>query len=164
TGLSKVGDPVTYPLTVQNTGAMPLFIQNVSETLLGNIVVNHVLQQPGAAGVNPFVTSISSGFDFSQPLAPGASLTILVTRTVQAGDADPTTSPVTFVGTDALAGLADQITAKADNSVNLFQPSATLTVTANPTTAQHLGDPITYTYTVTNTSSADSPNLVLDTS
>src|SRR5262249_22480862 len=50
TGLSKVGDPVTYPLTVQNTGAMPLFIQSVSDTLLGNIVVNNTLQQPGSAG------------------------------------------------------------------------------------------------------------------
>src|SRR5262249_16711885 len=62
TGLSKVGDPVTYPLTVQNTGAMPLFIQSVTDTLLGNIVVNHSLRQPRAAAVNPFVISISTGF------------------------------------------------------------------------------------------------------
>src|SRR5262249_58533035 len=54
-------------------------------------------------------------------------------------------------------------TASATNSVNLFQPSASLTVTANPTTATSLGTPIIYTFTVTNTSSADSPNLVLDT-
>src|SRR5262249_10223138 len=75
-GISKVGDPSTYPLTVTNTGAMPLFIQTVSDTLLGNIVVNHTLQQPGAAGVNAYVTSIDAGgYDFSQPLAPGASLT-----------------------------------------------------------------------------------------
>src|SRR5205823_1753324 len=53
--------------------------------------------------------------------------------------------------------------ASATNTVNLFQPSATLAVTANPTTALHLGDLITYTYTVNNTSSADSPNLVLGT-
>src|SRR5262249_33709348 len=66
TGISKVGDPVTYPLTVLNTGAMPLFIQSVSDTLLGNIVVGHTLQQPGGAGVDPAVTAISSGFDFSQ--------------------------------------------------------------------------------------------------
>src|SRR5260370_1161659 len=42
TGLSKVGDSVTYPLTVKNTGAIPLSIQNVTDTLLGNIVVNGV--------------------------------------------------------------------------------------------------------------------------
>src|SRR5262249_398953 len=126
-GLSKVGDPVTYPLTVQNTGAMPLFIQSASDTLLGNVLVNHTLQQPGTAGVDPSVTSISSNFDFSQPLAPGASLTIFVTRTVQPADADPTASTVSWVGTDDLAGQADPITASALNSVNLFQPSASLT-------------------------------------
>src|SRR5262249_20984658 len=67
-GLSKVGDSFPSNLTVQNPGAMPLFIQSVTDSpastgqvsVLGNIVVNHTLQQPGAAGVNPFVTSISS--------------------------------------------------------------------------------------------------------
>src|SRR5262249_54507397 len=125
-GLSKVGDPFTYPLTVTNTGAMPLFIQSVSDTLLGNIVVNHTLQQPGAAGVNPFVTSINAGgYDFSQPLAVNGTLTIFVTRTVQPGDPDPTTDTVTFTGTDDLAGTETPITASATNTVNLFQPSAT---------------------------------------
>jgi uncharacterized repeat protein (TIGR01451 family) len=163
-GLSKVGDPATYPLTVQNTGAMPLYIQSVTDTLLGNIVVNHTLQKPGASGVNAYVTAIDAGgFDFSQPLASGASLTIFVTRTVQASDPDPTFNTTTFIGTDDLAGTQDPITATVTNSVNLFQPSAKVTVTTNPTTAQALGDPITYTYTVSNTSSSDSPNLVLDT-
>jgi hypothetical protein len=163
TGLSKVGDPVTYPLTVQNTGAMPLFIQSVTDSLLGNIVVNHTLKQPGDAGVNQFVTKIDAGgFNFSTPLAPGASLTIFVTRTVQASDPDPTPDTVTFAATDDLAGTDTQITATAINSVNLFQPSAALTETASPTSATQLGQVITYTFTVTNTSSSDSPNLVLD--
>src|SRR3989440_1504652 len=110
TGISKVTDPETYHLTVKNTGANPLFIQNVSDTFLGTLVKNHTLQQPGAAGVNAFVTSIDAGgFNFSQPLASGASLTINVTRTVQAGDSDPTTSTFTFTGTDDLAGLDDPI-------------------------------------------------------
>src|SRR5207244_1148616 len=85
------------------------------------------------------------------------------TRTVQASDPDPTTNAVTFIGTDDLAGQEDQITASATDSVNLFQPSATMTLTASPT-AGVVGTPITYTYTVNNTSSADSPSLVLDTS
>jgi hypothetical protein len=161
-GLSKVGDPVTYPLTVTNTGAMPLFIQSVSDTVLGNIVVNHTLQQPGAAGVDPFVTSISSSFDFNQPLAPGASLTVFVTRTVQSGDHDPTISTVSYVGTDDLAGADAPVTTSATNSVNLFQPSASINETASPTSTSTPGQVITYTFTVTNSSSADSPNLVLD--
>jgi hypothetical protein len=162
TGLSKFdtfthqGDLVTYPLTVQNTGGMPLYIQSVSDTLLGNIVVNHTLQAPTAP-----VTSITSAFNFSQSLAPGASLTILVSRPVQATDPDPTPDTVTFVGTDDLAGTADPITTSVSNSVNLFQPSVSMTETAS-TTAAAAGTPITYTYTIHNTSSSDSPNLVLN--
>jgi hypothetical protein len=170
TGLSKVGDPVQYRLQVTNTGAMPLFIQSVTDapaptgqvSVLGNIVVNHVLQAPGAAGVDPSVTEIKSTFDFTQPLAPNATLTIFVTRTVQASDPDPTDNTVTFVGTDDLAGTADPIKASVMDEVNLFQPSATMTEVASPT-AGVVGTPITYTYTVTNTSSSDSPNLVLGT-
>src|SRR5262249_50063911 len=132
-GLSKFdtstnkGDTVTYPLTVTNTGAMPLFIQSVNDTLLGTIVANHALQQPGAAGVDPSVTSITSSFDFSQALAPGASLPIFVSRPVQQTDPDPTVDTVNYVGTDDLAGTDTPITASATNTVNLFQPSATLT-------------------------------------
>ena len=74
-----------------------------------------------------------------------------MTRPVQQADPDPTPDTVTFVGTDDLAGLSDPITASANNSVNLFQPSATLTVTAAPTTATSLGTPVTYTFTVNNT-------------
>jgi uncharacterized repeat protein (TIGR01451 family) len=161
-GLSKFdtflnqGDTVTYPLTVTNTGGMPLYIQSVTDNLLGNIVVNHTLQAPVAP-----VTSISSAFNFSTPLAPGASLTINVTRPVQAGDPDPTLDTVTFVGTDDLAGTSDQITATQTNSVNLFQPSANVTESAFPL-AGVVGTPITFTYTVTNTSSSDSPALVLN--
>src|SRR5205823_3586200 len=43
TGLSKVTDPTVYPLTITNTGAMPLYIQSITDTLLGNIVANHTL-------------------------------------------------------------------------------------------------------------------------
>src|SRR5262249_43213274 len=144
---------------VTNSGGMPLYIQSVTDTLLGNIVVNHTLQAPGAVGV----TSITSAFNFGTPLASGASLDIFVTRTVQANDPDATNSTVTWVGTDDLAGTTDPISTTAPNSVNLFQPSVTLKETTSAS-AGVVGTPITYTYLVTNTSSADSPSLVLDTS
>ena len=44
--LSAVGHSVTYPLTVTNTGAVPLYVQTVGDTLLGNVVVNGVVQAP----------------------------------------------------------------------------------------------------------------------
>src|SRR5262249_28067450 len=99
-------------------------------------------------------------------LDPGQSVTIFVTRTVQATDPDLTLNTTTFVYNDNPAPSfgPDQLTASATHSVNLFQPSATLTLTASPTTATSLGQVITYTYTVNNTSSSDSPNLVLSTS
>src|SRR5262249_37064072 len=98
------GDTVDYQLTVTNTGGMGLYIQSVSDILLGNIVVNHTLQSPTAP-----VTSITSSFDFTKPLASGASLTIVVSRPVQATDTDATPDTVTFVGTDDLTGLGDPI-------------------------------------------------------
>ncbi len=165
TGLSKVGDDVTYPLTVQNTGAFPLHLQSITDSLLGNIVVNGVVQQPGAPGVNPFVTAIVPvGLSPDGSLAPGAILTILVTRTVQPGDPDPTFNTVSFVYNDEADFSGDEVSASVTDSVNLFQPSAAMTVTASPDTATSLGQVITYTYTVNNTSSTDSPNLVLDAS
>src|SRR5206468_3020508 len=145
TGLSKKTDSTVYPLTVTNSGGVALYIQNVSDTLLGNVVVNGVLKHPGDAGVNAFVTSISSSFDFSHTLAPGASMTVYVTRTVQASDPDPTSDTVTFVANHEADFSEDQTSASANNSVNLFQPSATMTLVASPTVAQHLGDVITYT-------------------
>jgi uncharacterized repeat protein (TIGR01451 family) len=159
TGLSKVGDSVTYALTVSNTGPINVYVQNVTESLLGSIVANGVVQSPVAPVTNIDASGLGTGL-----LAPGQSVTIFVTRTVQAGDPDPTNSTVTFVYNTKADFSGVQATTNASDSVNLFQPSATLTETANPTTATSLGTPITYTFTVTNTSSADSPNLVLDTS
>src|SRR5262249_8294769 len=95
---------------------------------------------------------------------PGQSVTIFVTRIVQATDPDPTVDTLTFAYNDSPAFTDTPVTTSVTNIVNLFQPSATVTVTASPTTATSLGTPITYTYTVTNTSSSDSPNLVLSTS
>jgi uncharacterized repeat protein (TIGR01451 family) len=167
TGLSTVGDPVTYHLRAQNTGASTLYLQNVTDSLLnvtgtppGNLVVNGVVQAP----VSPVTSIAVSGLGANGSLAANAIVDVQVTRTVQPGDPDPTTDTVTFTFNEHPDFSGEEIIASADNSVNLFQPSATLTVTADPTTATSLGQVITYTYTVTNTSSADSPNLVLDTS
>src|SRR5262249_43524441 len=174
-GLSKFdvetghGDDSTYTLAVTNTGVHALFPQNVTDTLLGNLMVNGVVQAPSGA-----VTSISVNSAVLNPdgsLAPNATLIFTVHRTVQATDPNPTTSLTTFVFNEAADFSGEQIKdstpSTGPNTVVLFSPSATLTVTASPTQAQHLGDLITYTYTVTNTSTnpvtGQIPNLVLDT-
>src|SRR5262249_50328999 len=124
------GDLVTYPLTVQNTGAMPLYIQSVTDTLLGNIVLNHTLQAP-TAPVTSITASNPAYFGPNAIALPvNGIVTINVTRPVQQSDPDPTPDTTTFIGTDDLAGNDDQIKTTSSNSVNLFQPSATLSETA----------------------------------
>src|SRR5262249_58009007 len=95
-GLSAVGQSVTYPLTVTNTGAVTLYLQNVSDTLLGNIVVDGVVQAP----VAPVTRIDASGLSSGGSLAPGATVTLFVTRTPQATDPNPTLNTVTFVFSD----------------------------------------------------------------
>jgi uncharacterized repeat protein (TIGR01451 family) len=166
-GLSKATDSFTYPLTVKNTGAIPLYITNVTDSpaptgqvsVLGTIVANQVLQQPGAAGVDPSVTAISSSFDFTKPLQPGQSLTIFVTRTVQATDPFAIRNTITFTGTDDPASTETPDTASVTDEVDRFVPSATLSLTASPTAAT-VGTPISYTYTMTDTSSFNSTGVV----
>src|SRR5262249_30570973 len=144
-GLSKVGDSVTYQLTVQNTGGLPLFLRNVTDTLLGNIVVNGVPQAP----VSPVTGINASGcLGGNNPLQPGASCTVQVTRTVQAGDPDPTPSTTTFVYNSKSDFTGAPVSVSAANTVNLFQPSATLTKTASPTVAP-VGDGIPSNFQLT---------------
>jgi hypothetical protein len=113
--LSAIGQSVTYPLTVTNTGAVTLYLQNVSDTLLGNIVVNGVVQAPVAP-----VTSIdASELSSDGSLAPGATVTIFVTRTVQATDPNATLNTVTFVFNDRSDLSGAQVKASVTDQVDL---------------------------------------------
>src|SRR5262249_4438125 len=114
-GLSAVGQSVTYSLTVTNTGPLTLHLQNLSDTVLGNIVVDGVVQP----AVSPVTIIDASGLRSDGSLAPGATLTIFVTRTVQATDADPTVSTVTWVFNEQSDFLGPQVTASATNTVDL---------------------------------------------
>ncbi|HET7869123.1 MAG TPA: hypothetical protein VFM85_02245 [Actinomycetota bacterium] len=150
--LSKVGDAVDYTVTIENTKALTLYKDDITDTLLGSITVNGVDNL-----ANPYVQSNTCG----ATLLPGASCTITLNRTVLASDPDPLPNTVTVVyrGKSDLSGIA--VSDFDDHSVNLFQPSITVTKTGD--TLSKVGDEVNYTIKVCNTSSADTPDLVKDT-
>jgi len=147
--LSKVGDPVNYSITVTNDSSddSPALVDGtIVDTLLGNLL------DPA----NPSVT----GSDCTATLAFGESCTISATRTVQAGDPDPLPNTVTVHYKPD--GFTNDITASDDHTVNLFQPSVIVDKTADcDVLGVAVGADITYSYTITNTSSPDSPALNL---
>ena len=148
--LSKVGDPADYTITIENTGQRILYKRNISDTLLGAITTNGVNN-----AANPFVLTNTCGAS----LAAGATCTITARRTVQAGDPDPlpNTVSITYSENANFTGLAFSST--DDHEVNLFQPAVQITKTGD--TLSKVTDAVTYTFTIKNMSSEDSPNLTL---
>lgn len=141
--LSKIGDPVTYTITLTNTSP-----------------------PPGAAGAPALDCTVAdSEIGFSKTvtgLAVGASDISTPAFTIPPGASDPFLN--TAHANCTVQGSSPAITAAADSntvSINLFQPSVAITK-AGPAFAQ-VGDTVTYTVTITNTSSSDSPNLELAT-
>jgi uncharacterized repeat protein (TIGR01451 family) len=134
--LSKVGDPVDYTITVTNTSSADS--PNLSCTIRDPLL----------------------GVDETVELAPGASDVTNASRTVEPGDPDPLVNTATADCTVG-GGFGNVLaTVSASHSVELFQPSVEV-IKSGPATAT-VGAMITYDFTITNTSSADSPNLVLD--
>ncbi len=130
--LSKVGGRVNYTITVTNTSSAdsPNLVGAVVDTMLG----------------------INQAVD----MAPGDVVVINDTYTVLVGDPDPLLNTATV--TISPVGFPNVISDSDDHSVNLFQPSIDIEMTVDA--LSKVGDGITYSITVTNTSSADSPNLV----
>ncbi|TNF34514.1 MAG: hypothetical protein EP329_07145, partial [Deltaproteobacteria bacterium] len=139
--IGEIGAPVAYVLTVENTSSddsPDLLLDSFTDTLLGDLAA-----AAAAAGC--------------ARLAPGASCSFDLSRTVLPGDPDPL--PNTATVHYHPEGFPNDITASDDHSVDLFQPSVTLVKTG--TTLSKIGDPVTYAFTVTNTSSGNTPDLAL---
>jgi uncharacterized repeat protein (TIGR01451 family) len=125
---ASIGDTITYSITVTNTG---------NEALTGVVVVDELLG--GALG------------SFPDTLAVGDSATRTFTYTVTADDPDPLTNTVTASGTGA---DSDQtVSDQAECSTDVVHPTIDL-VKDGPALA-HVGDTITYTFTVTNPGDVD---------
>jgi uncharacterized repeat protein (TIGR01451 family) len=148
--LSKIGDPVNYTITVENTGQATLYKRNISDTLLGAIATNGVNVNP-----NGYVTANTCGAS----LAPGATCTITATRTVQAGDPDPLPNTVSILYSEKANFTGLEFTDSDDHEVNLFQPAVMIEKTGDE--LSKATDSVTYTFKITNMSSEDSPNLTL---
>ncbi len=139
--LSKVTDPVTYTYEIRNTSlpasTPPLDVVSIVDTGAG---------WPGLGDLT------AQG---CTPLATGASCTFQVPYTVAAGVPDPLVNVVT--ATYRLAAFNQTVTATDSHSVDLFQPAITFSKTGDP--LSKVGDSVTYTLTLDNASSADTPDL-----
>jgi uncharacterized repeat protein (TIGR01451 family) len=152
---SKVGDPVDYTITVTNTGKATLYKQLIEDTIFEDIT---------DAGVD---LSLESGFgtytsdcvDFLAPKGlPGDSCTINVTYTVQSGDPNPLENTVTVEYTEFADPESLKFTAEDDHSVNLFVPAIDVDKTGD--TLSKVGDDVDYTFTLSNNSTANTPEMV----
>ncbi|MGI9197785.1 MAG: DUF7507 domain-containing protein, partial [Candidatus Nanopelagicales bacterium] len=138
--LSKVGDKVNYQLTLANTSAteatsgVPDLECRVVDSKIG-FDQKATLGADDTATWGPLAFTIPSGSD---PFVNQA------------------TASCTFPGSAAVVASTS-----ANWSTNLFQPKVTVTKKADRPYAQ-VGDTITYTVTITNSGSADSPALVPD--
>jgi uncharacterized repeat protein (TIGR01451 family) len=134
TELSKPTDVVNYTLTLNNTSSpdSPDLVCTVADTKLG---------------VDKPVTLASGGSDVTN-----------VAYTVQGSDADPLVNNASV--TCSPKGFLNVLRDSDSVSVNLFQPSVTVDKSGDP--LSKIGDDVTYHFEITNTSSTDSPNLMLD--
>lgn len=91
--------------------------------------------------------------NFKPTLAPGECDTVTINYVVADLGVDPLINTVT-------ANYVTALSVSESVAVNLFQPSVRI-VKSGPAYSK-VGDTITYTYVITNISSADSPNLILN--
>ena len=131
---AEVGEAITYSITVTNTG---------NEALTGVVVDDPLLG--GNLG------------SFPSTLAVGESVTRTFSYTVQAGDPDPLTNTVTASGAGADSGQTVQDTDSCDTDV--LHPAIQI-VKGGPDLV-HVGDPITYTFDVTNVGDTDLHDVTL---
>ena len=136
---SKVGDPIVYTITVTNTGDIAL--ENV-------VVTDPMLTLVGPSGD----TNTNNVLDLTETWVYTGNYTVL------SGDPDPVVNTAT-VHADPLGYLTNDITDSDSNTVQIFQPS--VVVIKDGDTEGIVGEIVTYNFTITNTSSSDSPDLIL---
>ncbi|WP_341502586.1 hypothetical protein [Gallaecimonas sp. GXIMD4217] len=135
--LAKIGDEVTYDFMITNTGEITLFLESIIDDKLGNITSD----APGSC----------------DPLAPGGSCSFSVAHTIPEGASDPYDNIVTATYDNAAALDGTDVTDSDDHSLNLFQPAIAVDKTGDD--LSKVGDDVDYSITLSNNSSADTPDL-----
>jgi uncharacterized repeat protein (TIGR01451 family) len=141
--LSKIGDQVTYGFTIENTGGWPLTLVSVIDDKVGDLSAD----------------ATTAGCD---ELLVGETCSFTKTITIPPDALDPFVNTVTATYSHSDPATAGNVSDWDSHSTNLFQPAVQIDKTANVTEAK-VGDTVTYTFAITNLSSDDSPNLILDT-
>ena len=137
-GMVKVGDVLTYTITVKNTG----------NTTLNDVLVTDTITGRGELSLSTTDTGVTIEDTTAtiETLAVDTTVTITATYTVAAGDAGQTLTNT------AVATASDGTKDQPDNppSVTVENPDWTVTKTVDNATP-NVGDTITYTITVSNT-------------
>ncbi|PKO10613.1 MAG: hypothetical protein CVU40_05800, partial [Chloroflexi bacterium HGW-Chloroflexi-2] len=132
--LSKVGDDVNYTITVTNTSG------------------------PGTPDLYCHVTDPLLSFEDYVTLPTGGYTEIpILGFSIPEGADDPFVNTA-YVDCTYVGGSTSVASDSDGHSVNLFQPSVSVTKTGD--LMSKVGDDVNYIITVNNTSSTDSPNLV----
>jgi len=125
---AEIGETITYTVTITNTGEVPLYIDYLDDTLVGDV----------------------SGL-VSQPIAVGTSQTITYTYTVKENDPDPLENTIYLRVFNK--NQMDAISISDSHSVDLKYTGVEITKTG-PDYAE-VGETITYTITIKNTGEVD---------
>jgi hypothetical protein len=164
TDLSKVTDPEFAVVLVKNNGSVPVFLQSVTDPVLGNLISERTTPvfpvTQIAATITPAVGPVQTvNLAGDLQLDAGAVLTVTVTRIVQPSDPNPTKGTTTFVFNSDPQFTGATFQTAPTWTVNLFHPAVYVQVSVDKTSAM-VGDTVSYLVTITNTSTSNSPKLI----
>ncbi|MEH6576269.1 MAG: hypothetical protein V7731_04245 [Amphritea sp.] len=156
TTLSKIGDTVTYDYVITNDSSADTPTLNLVSVLDDG-------DNNGGLGLGD-ITATAGANGCSTLASPSGSCSFSIDYTVLAGDDDPLDNEVTVLYNPA--DFDNEITASDDHSVNLFVPALSIIKSCREKVFDDgeisATEPAEWVYSITNNSSADTPNLILD--
>ena len=170
----REGDRLAYLLPIRNTGTGTLYTVSISDDLGNGGATDPMNYVPDTAylyadgvltPVTPTVTAAGITFVLPNPLLPGADILLIYGVSVNADLSDTVTSIVNTAAVTARGGSTDGTLIAADPAPSAEvtrEEYASLSVykQADRTTVQ-VGDTLTYTFTLTNTGTADATGVTL---